>query len=189
MTPLQQLYDDWRDCRRCHLADGRKNVVMIRGEVPCQVLFVGEAPAHSEDVLGIPLVGPAGHLQDSITADALPEGVTFAYANIVGCLSLDNGGKKVHKPDDTAVQKCSPRLREIVRLCDPSLIVCLGDVAQQYLMHARNKVELDRDVPMVEVLHPAAIGRARIVEQGLMRQRVEVQIRDAVEKYVLGSWE
>jgi len=188
MTPLQQLYSDWRDCQRCHLAEGRKNVCMVRGSVPCDVLFVGEAPGHSEDVFGIPMIGPAGKLQDDIIAEAVPEGVRWAIANVVGCCPVGEDGRKVTKPDDVAVQKCSPRLRAIVELCDPKLIVCLGEVAQHHLMTGRYvRIELHREVPTIHTVHPAAIGRANIAQQGLMFQRAVVQVRNAVEEHVLGS--
>lgn len=188
MTELQQLYADWQDCTRCHLSDGRKNVVMLRGDVPCDVLLVAESPAHSEDKIGVPLIGPAGHILDEILAEAIPEGVTFAVCNCVGCISLDDTGRKVHKPDDTAVQKCSPRLVEIVRVCDPKLIVCLGDVAQHYLMTGKYvKIDLGREIPMVAVCHPSAIGQAKYVQQGLMRQKAVVQIQNAIEDHVLGE--
>lgn len=184
MTPLQQLYDDWRDCQRCHLADGRKHVCVVRGSVPCDVLLVGEAPGHSEDVIGVPMVGPAGKLQDEIVADAIPEGVSFAFANICGCIPVGDDGKKVTKPDGIAIRRCMPRLQEIVRLCDPKLIVCLGEVAREYLVDGRERIELHREIPTVVTVHPAAIGRANIAQQGLMRQRAAVQIRNAVEDHV-----
>lgn len=186
MTELQQLYEDWRDCTRCHLSTWRKSVVMLRGDVPAQVLFVAEAPAHSEDAIGVPLVGPAGHIFDDIVAEAVPEGVTWCAANVVGCMSTDETGRKVHKPDDLAVQKCSPRLVEIVRVVEPKLIVCMGDVPQHYLMTGKYvKIDLGREVPMVACVHPSAIGRAKIVQQGLMHQRCVVQIRNAIEEHVL----
>lgn len=186
MTPLKQLYEDWRDCQRCHLASGRKRVCMVRGVVPCDVLLVGEAPGHSEDVIGVPMVGPAGRLLDEIVAEALPEGVSWAVANVVGCCPVGEDGRKVTKPDDVAIQKCSPRLREIVRLCDPKLVVCLGEVAQQYLMTGKYvKIELHREIPTVGVAHPAAIGRANVAQQGLLFQRAVVQIQNAIEEFVV----
>jgi DNA polymerase len=39
--------------------------------VPCDVLFIGEAPGESEDAIGIPFIGPAGHLLGRIIDEAL----------------------------------------------------------------------------------------------------------------------
>ena len=187
-TPLQLLYDDWRDCQRCHLASVRKNVCVIRGTVPSDVLFVGEAPAHSEDVFGIPMIGPAGHLLNDILSEAMPEGVSYAITNICGCIPLGEDGRKVTKPDDVAVQKCSPRLVELVQLCQPKLIVCLGEVAQHYLMTGKYvKLDLGWDGPMEHVSHPSAIGRANLAQQGLLYQKTVVRVRNAVEEHVLNQ--
>lgn len=60
----------WKDCGGCSLCDRRTRVVLYRGKVPCDVLFVGEAPGESEDVVGVPFVGPAGKLLDSMIQDA-----------------------------------------------------------------------------------------------------------------------
>lgn len=188
MTELELLYDEWSDCRRCHLKDVRRKVVMLRGDVPCDVLMIGEAPGISEDVVGVPLVGPAGKLQDEIIAEAVPEGVTVCLANLIGCCpkGADGSGHKVGKPDDVAVQKCTPRLQQIVRLCQPKLIVCLGDDAEHYLMSGKYVlIDLPGNAPRIHVHHPSAIGRAKIVNQGLMRQKTVVQIRQAIEDHVL----
>lgn len=63
--------ENWSDCRACELHLWRRNVVLARGALPCDVLFVGEAPGKSEDAVGAPFVGPAGQLLDAIVAGAL----------------------------------------------------------------------------------------------------------------------
>lgn len=37
-----------------------------RGDIPCDLLFIGEAPGVSEDALGQPFIGPAGKLLDQL---------------------------------------------------------------------------------------------------------------------------
>lgn len=65
--------EKWKDCQRCPLAQQRSNIVLARGTVPCDVLFIGEAPGASEDALGLPFVGPAGHLLNQIIERVLPQ--------------------------------------------------------------------------------------------------------------------
>jgi uracil-DNA glycosylase len=71
--------DDWKDCTRCPLHTVRSNVVLARGSIPCDILFVGEAPGRSEDALGKPFVGPAGILLDEMIEDAL-SGIVLGFA-------------------------------------------------------------------------------------------------------------
>jgi uracil-DNA glycosylase len=61
-------------------------VVLCRGRLPCDVLFVGEAPGVSEDVLGRPFVGPAGKLLDTIVERALDGQYDCAMTNLVACI-------------------------------------------------------------------------------------------------------
>lgn len=216
MTRYQLHVQNWKDCDRCFLSKRRSRVCHLRGKVPCDVLFVGEAPGKSEDVLGKPFVGPAGQLLDRIVADAidgisvcsicdLPEElqdsewscrnghgletegtgreVRTAFTNLVGCVPLDGDGKKTEAPDDDCVAACSPRLREIVEICRPKLVVRVGKLATDFLTQGyKHSVKMPKGLEMIDVVHPAAVLRAPTAQQGLMIRRVVVTIRKAVEK-------
>ena len=71
MSPLQAHKRRWENCRACPLHEGRKKVVLVRGKIPCDALFIGEGPGGNEDSLGSPFVGPAGKLLDRIVEDAM----------------------------------------------------------------------------------------------------------------------
>lgn len=70
MTAKSSLFkshcERWRSGCGSDQCDRAKRIVLARGTIPCDVLFVGEAPGESEDVLGAPFVGPAGKLLDQI---------------------------------------------------------------------------------------------------------------------------
>lgn len=70
-SPFQVHTARWEGCTACPLCEGRSKVVLARGRLPCDVLFVGEAPGESEDALGVPFIGPAGKLLDRIVSEAL----------------------------------------------------------------------------------------------------------------------
>lgn len=70
-NPLEVFEDRWKGCTLCSLHEGRANVVLCRGVLPCDVLVVGEAPGHSENVLGEPFVGPAGRVLDHILKESV----------------------------------------------------------------------------------------------------------------------
>ena len=199
MTPYQQFVRNWSTCTACPLHATRSRVVLARGSVPAQVLFVGEAPGRSEDVVGLPFVGPAGRLMDHIIARSVPPGVAHALCNLVCCIPLGEDGQKTAEPDDEAVRACAPRLREFVGLCRPSLIVCVGALARDWLDRQNHhnvwredygrlgrdrKLHFGADVPRIDVTHPAAILRQPVAQQGLSVQRCVVKIGNAVEEYV-----
>lgn len=60
----EALTDLCARCRRCALAQTRKNVVFGKGNRSAPLLFVGEGPGAQEDEQGVPFVGQAGKLLD-----------------------------------------------------------------------------------------------------------------------------
>lgn len=203
MTRLELHVKSWKDCTRCELHRGRKKVVIGRGSLPCDVLFVGEAPGKSEDVLGDPFVGKAGHRMNQIIEAAfqpLPP-VTYALTNLVGCIPLGEDGNKTEEPECESIEACAPRLREFVEMASPKLIVCVGKLAGVWLnqAHLKNawKIKSDKlfrtaqtthpgaNIPRAEIMHPSAIERANFAQQSLLTQRAVVALRTAAREYLL----
>lgn len=107
MTTWLEHVEKWRDCMRCPLSEQRSNIVLARGTVPCDVLFVGEAPGASEDALGQPFVGPAGHLLDQVIERALPHPTKDVWeqlrfdTNTPWCYALDAAKERGLVSSDT----------------------------------------------------------------------------------------
>jgi uracil-DNA glycosylase family 4 len=178
LTPWQKHVRDWSGCTRCSLSKTRTQVVLARGDLPCDLLFIGEAPGRSEDMIGLPFVGPAGHLLNAMIRATVPESIKYALTNLICCLPLGDDGDKVDEPDPKHIKACAPRLQELVNLASPKVIVCVGTVARKYL---------DRSVPhrqawSVEIDHPAFILRQPPAFRGITRQKAEVRLRNAILK-------
>jgi uracil-DNA glycosylase len=194
MSPWELFVSKWRKgcgSEMCPNGGRKVKVCLARGSVPCDVLFVGEAPGESENSLGQPFVGPAGQLLDVIIRRALPVETSHALTNLVCCIPRDEGGK-ADEPPDEQVQCCSSRLVEMVELCRPKLIVCVGRLAKDWLDPGYKKGiklldEEGKPIRQIDILHPAAILRgggkhnANVVFRGLAIQRAVVQIQNAVE--------
>ncbi len=86
ITPYKQHVIDWKECRRCALCETRTRTVLCRGNVPAQVVFIGEAPGASEDVKGTPFFGPAGHLLNHIIERAGLVETPTCITNLLGCI-------------------------------------------------------------------------------------------------------
>lgn len=208
MTPLKQFKQRWSEgCGSCQ-CDKATNVVFCRGTVPADVLFIGEAPGVSEDILGSPFKGPAGKLLDGIVEEALersgqaqdtggftpngepintwaPADVTYCFTNLVGCLPSDDRGVKSGEPDKDQITKCRPRLIEFIKLVKPKIIVCVGSLAEKHVPFALgwnlgNKGSIWTG-KMVNIVHPAFILRAVPAQQSLLRKQAVVRITNAIE--------
>jgi uracil-DNA glycosylase len=176
---------------------------IARGCVPADILFIGEAPGESENVLGQPFVGPAGHLLDSIIRKAIPHylvpnkatgsysyvsTIPYALTNLVCCVPrYEEDGSKATEPDAHDIKSCFPRLQEFATICKPKLIVCVGGLARDWLTTHNLGVTLPNgsSVPRLDIMHPAAILRANVVQKGLLVQRCVVNLQTAVDDYVL----
>lgn len=176
-TLLQKHLTSWQDCKRCALAKQRRKIVLLKGQVPCDVAFVGEAPGASEDVLGKPFVGPAGHLLDKIVASAVPPNVRLAFTNLVACFPREQKEAGVNAPPKEAISVCSLRLKELLQLCKPSFIVAVGDLARKNLSFASE--------PVVPIVHPAAILRMDVSQRGLAIKRCVVSINTAIQEHLV----
>lgn len=185
LTPLQQvrqLVNEWKDCTRCPLHVHRCQVVHGRGSVPCDVLFIGEAPGDSEDATGIAFDGPAGVLLDQIIRDSLPDGVTHGIVNVVGCIPKDEDGVKGGAPDWDSVEACRPRLEAFIRIVRPKLIVTVGKTARDALEQGlKDSIKLP-NVPVIDIVHPASILRQPYAARGLSVRRSVVTVAKAVEQ-------
>lgn len=175
-TPFQRHKEKWENCTRCPLHEGRNKVVLVRGSLPCTVLFCAEAPGVSEDALGVPLIGPAGKLLDEIIEESENNAGTElrkAFTNIVGCIPLGDDGSKTAEPPPVAIKACAPRLREIIQIAKPRLIVRVGKLADAHV-HAD-------DISQVSIVHPAFILRADAAQKGLVIRRTVVILTEAFE--------
>ena len=150
---------DWNLCQRCHLCRTRAKVVFVRGTLPCDTLFVGEAPGPDENAIGYPFVGRAGKLADAIRVEAFapfPD-TTFAYVNALGCLPTDDDDDGHFRPPTLAeLACCQPRLQSLIAIAEPRAIVALGKVAAKTLATFERAEE---PFHLLQLQHPSYILR------------------------------
>ena len=183
-TQYEQFCQTWGQGCGSEICPLANKICLGRGQIPCDVLWVGEAPGESEDLLGRPFCGPAGVLLDHIVRQALPLGVRSAFTNLVCCVPRDDQGDKTQEPDDLVVEACKPRLVEFVQLANPELIVCVGKLAKDWLDPGyKHSHRFHAKIPQTFIYHPAYILRSNIAQRGLMIQRSIVTVRSAYEEH------
>jgi uracil-DNA glycosylase family 4 len=175
LSPWKKHVAKWSECDRCSLSFSRTNVVLARGKLPCDVLFIGEGPGESEDILGEAFIGPAGKLLDEIIEHAGGTELRIAFTNLVGCIPRGDDGSKTQDPPKEAISACAPRLSEFVILAKPKLIVRTGKLATKHLKDKFPKILA------VDIFHPGSMleGRMDISQRGLALQRTVVILEDA----------
>ena len=123
-------------CKGCGLKSTATLRVPGRGVWPAQVLFIGESPNKTEDVLGVACVGQSGRLLERAMKDAEQMGgapiPSYYVTSVVACRPCDGVEAPNREPSSEEVIACWPRLQHTVRKVNPRQIVLLGKVAQKF---------------------------------------------------------
>jgi uracil-DNA glycosylase family 4 len=159
---LRQVYEQARGCTACPLHRTRTTVVFGAGHADAELMFVGEGPGANEDLQGLPFVGRAGKLLDSLLREIGMARADVFIANTVKC--RPPGNRDPH-PDE--LESCHHFLRSQVELIEPKVICTLGNFATKLLrgdptgisrLHGQNQVQTigDRAIRLMPLYHPAA---------------------------------
>src|SRR5579871_5000791 len=160
---LKDLLMTARACRRCgELAATRTTVVFGAGNADADLMFVGEAPGANEDLQGLPFVGAAGRLLETLLGEiGLSRGDVF-IANVLKCRPPGN-----RDPRPGEVENCTPYLVRQIELVRPRVICTLGNFATKLLrddpagitrVRARPEVRTigSHTTRLYPIFHPAA---------------------------------
>lgn len=159
---LQELRGVIGECQRCKLAERRTQIVFGVGNPEADLVFVGEAPGHDEDVAGEPFVGRAGQLLTEIIVKGMKIRRQDVYiANIIKCRPPQN-----RNPEPDEIAACEPFLKQQLEIVRPKAIVALGSFAAQCLLKTRTPITRLRGiwanyqgVPLMPTFHPAYLLR------------------------------
>lgn len=165
-TFWQSHKDNWLNCTRCDLHKNVCNRVLARGTLPCQILFIGEAPGEVEDAIGRPFIGPAGRILQAVveaSQDRLSKNLgyhyNFAVTNVVACKPFGSGDK-IEAPPKEAILTCSERVINFVNtIAMPTGIIALGKVAEKHLLLFQKKCPAVPVGNWKAVYHPSYILR------------------------------
>ena len=148
-------------CRECALCQTRHNVVFGVGNTQAEIILVGEGPGAHEDEQGVPFVGRAGQLLDSMLAIIGLDRTNVYIANIVKCRPPGN-----RDPLNVEQDACIGYLRRQIALVQPKILVCLGRIAAMRLIDPKFRITkdhgqwYDRDgLRMMAIYHPSALLR------------------------------
>ena len=159
---LLQLRETVLPCMLCHeLAGTRKSVVFGSGNSSAQLMFIGEAPGHDEDLQGLPFVGQAGQLLTKIIESIGLKREEVFITNTLKCLPPGN-----RQPQPDEISHCRPYLLKQIEIIRPKIICALGSFAAQTILETqtpisqlRGKFYEKNGVKIICTFHPAYLLR------------------------------
>jgi uracil-DNA glycosylase len=160
---LKAVWQEATTCTRCpQLASTRTTVVFGSGNADAELMFVGEAPGANEDKQGLPFVGQAGRLLDTLLEEI---GLTRGDVFVVNVLKCRPPGNRDPLPQE--IDNCQGYLFRQLELIEPRVVCTLGNFATKLLrgeptgitrLHGREEVRRvgPRTVRLFPIFHPAA---------------------------------
>ncbi len=160
-----RLVKETEICKNC------KNIVVGRGNLNADIMFVGEAPGRNEDEQGLPFVGAAGKNLDKLLSNVGLSSEDIYIANILKCRPPEN-----RDPLPEEIKAHTPWLLHQIKEIKPKVICSLGNYATKFflagcdvekmdkqagitLVHGKIKmVKIDGvEIKLIPLFHPAAI--------------------------------
>ncbi|MFY7863320.1 uracil-DNA glycosylase [Roseateles sp.] len=127
------------DCRACYLCEGRRSAgdaVLGRGQAKAPWLVVGDMPGEAELAQGQAFAGQSGQLLNNMLRalglDAEESAGQVSMLNALKC-----GATAGRSPGAQELAQCEPYLQRQIELLQPRVILALGRMAVQSLLHTQ----------------------------------------------------
>ncbi len=163
-------------CKNC------KNIVVGRGNIQADIMFIGEAPGRNEDEQGLPFVGAAGKNLDKLLEKV---GLTINdvyIANILKCRPPEN-----RNPLPEEIKAHAPWLIEQIKQIKPKVICSLGNYSTKFFL-ANGNVEDMEKMPGITQVH----GKIKMMNfMGLKIKLIPLFHPAAIiyKRELTGAWE
>lgn len=175
-------------CTDCELYKTSKvNALGGDGPVPCDLLFVGEAPGELEEQDGKVFVGRAGKKLNEILARVNLSRLDVRVENALGCRPPNN-----RTPTAKEIEACRPRLQRKIDATNPKVIIAMGSVAFKSVMESpgtvltkmRGTVLTKNGRFVVPTIHPAAILH-KAGEEVVVRKDFELALKVLNQEHLI----
>ena len=162
---LDDLKEYMSKFKGCELYKSATNMVFSDGNKSSQVMLIGEAPGHDEDIQGKPFVGRSGKLLNKMLEAIGLSRETVYIANIVPWRPPNN-----RRPTEEEINICLPFIRKHIELISPKVLMLLGSTATYALLRNKEGITKIRGkwvdmefgklkVPTLPSFHPAFLLR------------------------------
>ena len=182
------------NCSECELLDSPSCIL----ETNCDnnlnnvdILICAENPGKQEIKKGIPLIGPSGKVFRDYF-DLYLKKFNYLITNCVLCATIDKEGKTIN-PTDEVINRCKYNLFEMIKICNPKLILSLGtspmkafDIAAGGITSIRGKLFSWKDWNVLVTYHPSYVKRNMGKKESIVSLNFEDDFKLAKE-FLLGN--
>jgi len=172
--------------------------VYEKGNVLANIMILGEAPGREEEEQGVPFVGPSGKLLHALLDYIGLKRDYLFFTNVITDRQKNSRVSEVDKLE--LIQLGIPRLKRVIRLVKPKLIICFGDtamIAMKIIINdmpiTKSITKMNGEVDTVDVrymndklhilytLHPASALPSRHPENRKLIAKAIINNKDIIE--------
>jgi len=186
---LKDLQATSDKCELCELSKGRNKPVFAKGSPDSKIVVCGMCPGPDENRVGMPFVGAAGGILDTILLEAFGKdssSLDVYVTNLVKCFVPP--GTKL---DPHWMNTCLPYFLVQLKLIQPKVIIALGKDVSNFLLNneknmgsMRGNVYKYMGINLMSTYHPSYLARGG----GTKHKDFEVVVNDFRQTlYYLGE--
>ena len=140
MIKHKNYFHKLQRCKGCALKAYARNQVIGRGTIPAKLLFIGEGPGKTEDLLAEAFVGASGQLLNTLIEESAQEAETpipsYYITNTVMCRPWiweenDPDQGKNREPRREEILACMLNVLHVASIVKPEFVVFVGRIAEQ----------------------------------------------------------
>jgi len=162
-----------------------KKIINGVGNLDSNIVIVGEAPDAEEENVGLPFVGKSGETLMFALAKAGVERHEVYLTNVVKYRPSNN-----IIPSKLEIEKRKSFLLEEIKLIQPRVVLCLGEVASQILLGQNINLAKNRGIliptlynyRVMPTFHPAYVNKFEDKLLDIFVRDVKLAIGEANEK-------
>jgi uracil-DNA glycosylase family 4 len=132
---LRDVREELGDCKRCRLQETRTHIVFGQGPSNAKLLIVADAPGGDDDRQSAPFQGDTGDLLDKMLAAISLSRDEVYITTLVKCYPGAHA-----KPGADEIKTCLPFLFRQIEIICPTVILTMGMLAAQTLLHSRKSL-------------------------------------------------
>ena len=144
-------------------------MVVGKGNEAAHIVVIGEGPGQQEDITGLPFVGRAGKMLDTVLSSVDIDPLKDCYiTNIVKCRPPNN-----RKPSSSESEACMPWLTGQINLLRPKIIILAGSTAVQSFLGIKEPISkirgqwIEKDnIKYMPIFHPSYLLRSPSKDKG-----------------------
>ncbi len=192
-----KIMQSFADCLGCKLVGAESCILDTnsRGDMSkVDIVFVAENPGKDEIKAEKPLVGRSGKTFRKYFDKYIKKEYKWLLTNTVLCLTLDDKGN-TGNPDDETIDRCKVNCFNIIKTCNPKLIVLLGTSPMKAFGIADNGVTKRRGqffkwegFDVLLTIHPSYVNRDKKEREPIFEDDIKTAV-DFISADEIGSFD